>query len=50
VSYEFNELTEIGTGIFDVEAETWITEEYETIVGSGTKTYRFELTAPEDGV
>ena len=38
----------MSPGIYDVEAETWIAEEFETIVGDGTKTYSFELTAPEE--
>ncbi len=46
VSYEFTIPTEMNPGINDVEAGTWIAEEYETLVGEGTKTYSFELTAP----
>ncbi len=48
VSYEFTVPTEMSPGIYDVEAETWIVEEYETLVGEGTTTYSFELTAPEE--
>ncbi len=47
VSYEFTAPTEMSPGIYDVEAETWIAEEFETLVGDGTKTYSFELTAPD---
>lgn len=48
VSYEFSISTEMFLGIFDVETETWITTEPDTLVGAGTKTYSFELTAPEE--
>ncbi len=48
VSYEFTTLTTMLSGIFDLETLTWITEEYNTLVGEGTKTYSFELTAPEE--
>ena len=48
VSYEFTFPTEINAGIKEVETETWITGDPEAFVGEGTKTYRFELTAPEE--
>ena len=48
VSYEFTVPTEMNPGIYDVEAETWIAEDSEILVGEGTKTYSFELTAPEE--
>lgn len=48
VDYEFSEPTEVSPGIFDVDADGWIVEEYETLVGEGTKAYSFELTAPEE--
>jgi hypothetical protein len=48
VSYEFTVPTEMSPGIWDVEAETWIVDEYETLEGEGTQTYSFELTAPEE--
>ena len=48
VSYEFTFSTEMSPGIVDVEAEKWIAEEYETLVGEGTKTYTFELMAPDE--
>ena len=48
VSYGFTIPTEINAGIRDVETETWITGDPEPLVGEGTKTYSFELTAPEE--
>ncbi len=48
VSYEFTIPTEMSPGIYDVETETFIAEVYETLEGEGTKTYIFELTAPEE--
>ncbi len=48
VSYEFTIPTEMSPGIYDVETETWMAEEYETLVGEGIQTYSFELTAPEE--
>ncbi len=48
VSYDFTILTEVNPGINDVETDMWIAEDSETLVGDGTKTYSFELTAPEE--
>jgi len=47
VSYEFITPTEMSPGVYDPETETWIVEEYETLEGNGSRTYSFELTAPE---
>ena len=46
VTYEFAVPTEISPGVYDVETQKFLAEEYETLEGQGTKTYRFELTAP----
>jgi len=48
VSYGFTIPTTLGTGITDAETEGWIELEYADLVGEGTKTYSFELTAPEE--
>jgi hypothetical protein len=48
VTYEFTVPTEMSPGVYDVETQTFLAEEYETLEGEGTKTYRFELTAPEE--
>jgi len=48
VDYDFSEPTEISPGIYDPAADEWIAEEYDTLEGRGTKTYSFELTAPEE--
>lgn len=45
IDYEFSVPTEISPGIYDIDAEEWITEEYDILQGNGTKTYSFELTA-----
>ena len=50
MSYEFSEPTEMSPGIYDEGTESWLSDEDDTLVGSGTKTYNFELTAPEDGL
>jgi len=49
VAYEFSELTEITPKIYDKVTGMWLAEESETLVGAGSKTYSFELTAPEEG-
>jgi len=48
VSYTFTAPTEIYSGLWDMEAATWIISEQETLVGEGTQTYSFELTAPAE--
>ena len=56
VSYNFTIPTELGvgipttmrTGINDPETGGWIELEYEDLEGEGTRTYSFELTAPEE--
>ena len=48
VSYGFTILTTMDTGITDAEIGSRIELEYEDLVGEGTKTYSFELTAPEE--
>jgi len=50
VSYAFTVPTEMSPGIYDSEAEAWIEEVYDTLQGEGTKTYSFELTAPDEEV
>jgi len=48
VSYEFTDPTTIGPGIWDVEAGAYLAEDSEILVGEGTRTYSFDLTAPEE--
>ncbi len=48
VSYEFTVPTAMSSKIFDAGTEMWIAEDSDTLVGTGTKTYSFELTAPTE--
>ncbi len=48
VSYDFTVPTRMFSGISDLDVGGWVAEEYETLVGTGTKTYTFDLTSPEE--
>lgn len=48
VSYSFSELTVFTPGIWDPESEDLIEEDYDEVIGDGTKTYRFTIEAPSD--